>query len=515
MAAVGESSAEALLERSSRARRSWRRSSRPSRARAVGRLVLIAGEAGIGKTALVRSFCWQAAPARVLSGACDALHTPRPLGPLVDIAEQTGGELAELVDGCCRRRRSAGRVHPGSCGGGPERGRARRPPLGGPGHARPRPPARTPDRDRPRARARDLSRRRARAGTSAADRARRASPDQLAAAVARSAVGGRGERSGRPAWDRAGRAALADRRQPVLRDRSARLGRGVDPRRRARRGARARGAAATTARGCCSTPSRSRRSAPSSACSRRSAPDQLVHLETCLASGMLRAERDGVAFRHEIARATIEDALPPDRAVDASSPRARALIAAPQRTRRPGEARAPRRGGRRTAMPCCVTRRPRRTGPRGSAPTARPPRSSGARCGTPAGSPSEERAELLERRSYECYLTTEIDEAIEARRAALAEHARRGDRLREGDCHRWLSRLLWFNADNAAASTKATGGGRAARVVARRAGSSRWPTATSRSCGCSPTTSTGRAAGARAPRSSPNSSARPRSSSIR
>jgi hypothetical protein len=33
-----------------------------------------------------------------LSGACDALLTSRPLGPLVDIAEQTGGELAELVD---------------------------------------------------------------------------------------------------------------------------------------------------------------------------------------------------------------------------------------------------------------------------------------------------------------------------------------------------------------------------------------------------------------------------------
>ena len=64
-----------------------------------GRLVLVAGEAGIGKTALVRAFCSGLGRVRVLSGACDALFTPRPLGPLLDIAEETGGELAELVEG--------------------------------------------------------------------------------------------------------------------------------------------------------------------------------------------------------------------------------------------------------------------------------------------------------------------------------------------------------------------------------------------------------------------------------
>jgi DNA-binding CsgD family transcriptional regulator len=64
-----------------------------------GRLVLLAGEAGAGKTALVHAFCAEHAGAlRVLSGACDALYTPRPLGPLADVAAQTGGALEELVE---------------------------------------------------------------------------------------------------------------------------------------------------------------------------------------------------------------------------------------------------------------------------------------------------------------------------------------------------------------------------------------------------------------------------------
>jgi ATP/maltotriose-dependent transcriptional regulator MalT len=64
-----------------------------------GRLVLVAGEAGIGKTALVRSFAEErAGAARLLWGACDSLRTPRPLGPLLDIAAATGGSLEELVE---------------------------------------------------------------------------------------------------------------------------------------------------------------------------------------------------------------------------------------------------------------------------------------------------------------------------------------------------------------------------------------------------------------------------------
>jgi predicted ATPase len=39
-----------------------------------GRLVLIAGEAGIGKTVLLHAFCSDLTRTRVLSGACEALY---------------------------------------------------------------------------------------------------------------------------------------------------------------------------------------------------------------------------------------------------------------------------------------------------------------------------------------------------------------------------------------------------------------------------------------------------------
>lgn len=62
-----------------------------------GCVVLIGGEAGVGKTALVRRFCDERSPSTVLWGACDALFTPRPLGPFLDIAPSTDGELDELL----------------------------------------------------------------------------------------------------------------------------------------------------------------------------------------------------------------------------------------------------------------------------------------------------------------------------------------------------------------------------------------------------------------------------------
>ncbi len=66
--------------------------------RGQGCLVLVSGEAGIGKTTLVNHFsATQRELTRVLWGACDALFAAHPLGPLRDIAVQTGGRLLQLM----------------------------------------------------------------------------------------------------------------------------------------------------------------------------------------------------------------------------------------------------------------------------------------------------------------------------------------------------------------------------------------------------------------------------------
>jgi DNA-binding CsgD family transcriptional regulator/tetratricopeptide (TPR) repeat protein len=62
----------------------------------AGRLVLLTGEAGVGKTALVESVD-DGSGVRRWVGSCEQLFTARPLGPFADIASKTGGRLAEVV----------------------------------------------------------------------------------------------------------------------------------------------------------------------------------------------------------------------------------------------------------------------------------------------------------------------------------------------------------------------------------------------------------------------------------
>jgi DNA-binding CsgD family transcriptional regulator/tetratricopeptide (TPR) repeat protein len=76
-----------------------------------GRLVLLSGEAGVGKSTLVEELSAQLPTTAAITttastsatrwwwGACDGLFTPRPLGPLHDIAATVGGPLAELLAG--------------------------------------------------------------------------------------------------------------------------------------------------------------------------------------------------------------------------------------------------------------------------------------------------------------------------------------------------------------------------------------------------------------------------------
>ena len=59
-----------------------------------GHCILLSGEAGIGKTSLVKAFFRQREKdCNIFQGTCDALFTPRPLAPLYDIALQMRSNL--------------------------------------------------------------------------------------------------------------------------------------------------------------------------------------------------------------------------------------------------------------------------------------------------------------------------------------------------------------------------------------------------------------------------------------
>jgi DNA-binding CsgD family transcriptional regulator/tetratricopeptide (TPR) repeat protein len=65
----------------------------------LGRTVLVSGEAGIGKTSVVEHFLAQHRSAlRPLLGSCEALFTPRPLGPLYDLAQQAQTPLRAVLE---------------------------------------------------------------------------------------------------------------------------------------------------------------------------------------------------------------------------------------------------------------------------------------------------------------------------------------------------------------------------------------------------------------------------------
>jgi DNA-binding winged helix-turn-helix (wHTH) protein/tetratricopeptide (TPR) repeat protein len=89
--------ASRLLERSAEIE-SLQRLFRSIAAEGEGRVALIHGEAGIGKSSLLTAFLEaQESVTSCFTGFCDAVMTPRPLGPLQDIARAAGPPLAKLI----------------------------------------------------------------------------------------------------------------------------------------------------------------------------------------------------------------------------------------------------------------------------------------------------------------------------------------------------------------------------------------------------------------------------------
>lgn len=69
-----------------------------TRARIGGQLVAVSGEAGLGKSTLLQAWAERdRARASWLWGYCEALGTPRPLGPLLDVADALGARTSAAL----------------------------------------------------------------------------------------------------------------------------------------------------------------------------------------------------------------------------------------------------------------------------------------------------------------------------------------------------------------------------------------------------------------------------------
>jgi DNA-binding CsgD family transcriptional regulator/tetratricopeptide (TPR) repeat protein len=406
-----------------------------------GRLVLVTGEAGIGKTALLRRFCEAHADVRILWGTCDPLFTPRPLGPLFDIAERVDGEFQELLD----RGATAHEV----------------------GTALMREASRTPtivvldDVHWADEATLDVLRRLGRrigdvpalvaagyrddeldgahplrlvvgelASSRDVDRLRleRLSPAAVASLAKPHDVDARdlfAKTAGNPFFVVEALAAQTEAIPPTVRDavlaRAARL---------SESGRRLLEVVAVL------------RPQADLWLLEALAPESAGQLDECLVSGMLDANHDGVAFRHELARRTIEDSIAPDRrrALHAS---ALAALTEPPGGARDLERLAHHAEGAQDAgallrfAPAAAARAAAVGAHReAAAHYARTLRFADA------AEPGV-RADLFTRYSNECYVTGRSDEAITALERAVAVHRDRGDVLKEGAALCGLAQILW------------------------------------------------------------------------
>ncbi len=405
-----------------------------------GCITLISGEAGIGKTSLLQEFARRQRSIRVLWGACDALFTPRPLAPLHDIARMTKGPLlAAIESGASRERIFYAALD--ELESGPESvlvfedvhwadeatldllkflGRrifstrtllavTYRDDEVGMRH-----PLRFVLGDFPRA------------GTCRLSLAPLSQPavERLAREAGRPLKDLYDVTGGNPLFVTEALAGADDRVPVTVRDavlaRAARL--------------------SLAARAIAELVSVVPRKAELSLLEQAGCLDE-AGIDGCLSIGMVRGEDGSLAFRHELARRAFEDSLSQTRQ---QSLHARVLSILATRADTPPARLAHHADGARSAAD--VLRFAPIAGSHAASVGAH--REAAAHFGMAlrhADSliPSE-RANLQEKYSYECYLTDQIEESIEARRSALEVWRAAGERLREGDALRWLSRLAWF-----------------------------------------------------------------------
>jgi DNA-binding CsgD family transcriptional regulator len=410
-----------------------------------GRLVLVGGEAGIGKTALVRRFS-QALPSRVrvLWGSCDPSSLPRPLGPLIDVAAALGGAFKRSLDLEVPRARLFAELREvlaasphvlvvedvhwadeatldllGFLGRRLNAIRSLLVATYRDDEVGPRHPLRVV------------------LGDLATSGAARLTLRPLSREAVRTLAAGSGRdphelhrrTGGNPFFVTEVLATDDTAVPPTLRD-------------------------AVLARAARLTASGRRALEASAVLGPRFPPALLADMdvddesfEESLRGGALVRDAGLVAFRHELSREAILETLPPAREVElhrkalaarrrlAADPDALATLA--DHAEAAGDGRAVLEFAPPAARRASALRSHREA----AAQYERALRFAGAL-------PPAERAALYESRSYECYLTNQFAEALSARERALDIRCQAGDAAKIGESHRWLSRLSWFLGRN-------------------------------------------------------------------
>ncbi len=181
----------------------------------------------------------------------------------------------------------------------------------------------------------------------------------------------------------------------------------------------------------------------------------LDQADECIARGLLRATDDGLAFRHELTRKAILAAIAPPRRQLLHARVLAALRDAPAEERdlallaHHAEAAGDREATLEFAIAAAEQAAALHSHREAAAQYARALRVADRL-------PAAERARLFEERSVACYLSDQGEEAVAARLAALDIWRDTGDRLKEGETLRWLSRLYWFAGQGAAAEEAAS-----------------------------------------------------------
>jgi DNA-binding CsgD family transcriptional regulator len=410
------------------------------RVRGEGRVVFLGGEAGVGKTALLRALCLRhAGDAHVLWGACEPLRTPRPLAPVWDIAVAAGGGLDRVLAGAVRPHEVALALL--------ERLRGERTSLLviedlhwadeatldvvallAARIASTRALVLASYRDDELERAGQLRH----VLAELAPRQNRLELDPLSPAAIASLALPHGvdarelysTTGGNPFFATEVLAAGGERLPQTVRDavlaRTERLPR--DARRVLECVAIVPGRAEIWLL-------------------QELAGELLDQLDDCLSAGVLVAAGTSVAFRHELSRLAVEQTIPPHRHVALHRSALTALAAGGQLD----AARLAHHADAAGDAEAVLAWAPRAATAAAASGAHREAAEQYARALRYADRTSPEvRAELLQRRAEECWLTADFDAAIECRQAALAIYRELGDRRGEGDSLRALSRLLFF-----------------------------------------------------------------------